>query len=58
MERKFGIVPKLEPGETRTFHLEIAVHEGKADVESVVKRISRTQGDRERIVEPKPEPNP
>ena len=58
VEREFGRVPKLRPGETRHFGIEVAIHEGQAEVRSVLERISRIQGDRERILAPAPEPIP
>ena len=55
VERQFGRVPKLRPGETRHFRIEVAIHEGRAEVRSVLDRISRIQRGRERILEPAPQ---
>ena len=58
VERKFGRVPKLNPGEARTFHLEFAIHDGQAQVANVLDQISRIQGAREQILEPSVEQIP
>ncbi len=56
VERQFGRVPKLRPGETRHFGIEVAIHEGEAEVSRVLDQISRIQPGRERILEPTPQP--
>ena len=58
VERQFGRVPKLRPGETRSFHLEIAIHDSQEEVQEVLERIAKIQGDRQRVLEPAPQPIP
>ncbi len=58
IERKFGRVPKLGPGETRKFDIEVVIHEGRAQVRNVLDRISAIQRGRARILEPAPQPIP
>ena len=58
VERQFERVPKLRPGETRSFHLEIAIHDSREEVQEVLERIAKIQGDRKRVLEPAPQPIP
>ena len=58
VERQFGRVPKLGPGQTRHFGIEVAIHEGQAEVRSILDRISRIQRGRQRVLEPTPEQIP
>ena len=58
VERQFGRVPKLRPGETRSFHLEVAIHNSQGKVQEVLERIAKIQGDRKRVLEPTPQPIP
>ncbi len=58
VERQFERVPKLRPGETRSFHLEIAIHDSQEEVQEVLERIAKIQGDRKRVLEPAPQPIP
>ena len=44
VERKFGRVPKLAPGQTRAFTLDYGIHEGAAAVQSVAARVAAIQG--------------
>jgi hypothetical protein len=46
IERKAGRVPKLKPGETRPFAIEVGLHAGKQDVSQAASRIKALQGDR------------
>ena len=55
VERQFGRVPKLGPGQTRNFAVEVAIHEGRAQVQSVLDQIAGIQGDRARALEPAPQ---
>lgn len=54
VERRFGRVPKLKPGQSRTFTLEYGVHSTATDVQRVVGRISRIQGKRTPEIESEP----
>ena len=58
VERQFERVPKLRPGETRSFHLEVAIHLSPGEVQKVLERIAKIQGDRKRVLEPAPQPIP
>ncbi len=55
VERQFGRVPRLKPGEARSFHLEVEIHDGRDQVASVLDRITRIQGARERRLESAPQ---
>ncbi len=46
VERQFGRVPKLKPGESRRFSIEFGIHEGRDEVRQIVARVARVQGDR------------
>ncbi len=46
IERKAGRVPKLKPGETRQFAIEIGIHAGKEDVSSAAAQIKSLQSNR------------
>ena len=46
VEREAGRVPRLSPGETRTFELEFGLHVGKEAVREVARSIAVIQGDR------------
>ena len=50
VERKFGRVPKLAPGETREFSLTYGVHLGKKSVQSVLDEIEEIQDSRKTTV--------
>lgn len=45
VERKFGRVPKLKPGQTRNFTLDFGIHHGKESVDAAVAKIDALQGD-------------
>jgi hypothetical protein len=47
VERKFGRVPKLEPGQSRQFTLDFTILEGKKAVEATSKQIKKIQGKRD-----------
>ena len=55
VERKFGRVPMLEPGQTRSFNLDFGIHEGADAVKAVVDRVAAIQGETEmKLVEEPP----
>ncbi len=56
VERAFGRVPKLAPGETRSFTLDFGIHEGKEAVEKAEWRIEKIRDGRETtVIETPPE---
>lgn len=44
VERKFGRVPKLAPGQTRSFTLDYGIHEGTEAVKAIAARVAAIQG--------------
>jgi len=50
-----GRVPKLAPGETRHFALDVAIQADRAEVAAAVARVRGIQGDRQVVVEMTPE---
>lgn len=44
IERQFGRVPKLSPGQSREFILEFGIHDGLAAVKQIEERIKKIQG--------------
>lgn len=46
IERQFGRVPKLAPGESRAFTIDVGLHTSKESVRAKVDEINRLQGDR------------
>lgn len=46
VERQFGRVPKLEPGQTRQFSLTYGIHLGKKNVQGVLSKIEKIQNGR------------
>ena len=44
VERSFGRVPKIAPGETRNFNLSYTLLEGAANVSAAVRQIAAVQG--------------
>ncbi len=54
VERKAGRVPKLKPGQSRSFALDFTIHTGKADVDKAFHQIKTIQGDRKTQVDQKP----
>jgi hypothetical protein len=55
IEREHGRVPKLKPGETRRFSIEVGVHATAAEVAAVAERIAQIQNRRPTQVDPAPE---
>ncbi|MGH7451071.1 MAG: DUF4432 family protein, partial [bacterium] len=47
IERQFGRVPKLSPGQSREFILEFGIHNGLAAVKQVEEHIKKIQGDQQ-----------
>ena len=45
VERKFGRVPKLAPGQTRSFTLDFGIHEGADAVKAIVAQVAAIQGE-------------
>lgn len=58
IERHFGRVPRLRPGESRSFHLDFAIHQGPDEVREVAQRIAHVQAGRKTLIRPKPIPLP
>jgi hypothetical protein len=54
IERKQGRVPKLEPGASRTVTLDVAVHAGKDQVQTVLGRIAAIQGTQTPVIDTSP----
>ncbi|MHB8522204.1 MAG: aldose 1-epimerase family protein [Limisphaerales bacterium] len=54
IERKFGRVPKLKPGESRQFTLDFTLHSDKDAVARAAKEIAQIQGDRKTQVDTEP----
>jgi hypothetical protein len=55
LERQAGRVPKLKPGETRRFAIDVGVHTTAAAVATVDGRIKRIQGDHRTQIDRAPE---
>ena len=53
-ERAAGRVPKLAPGETRHFALDVAIQADRAEVAAEVKRVQGIQGDRLMVLDAQP----
>ena len=45
VERKFGRVPKLAPGESRSFTLDYGIHTGSEAVEVIYEKVNAIQGE-------------
>jgi len=45
VERKFGRVPKLAPGESRSFTLDYGIHTGSEAVKALAEKVTGIQGD-------------
>jgi hypothetical protein len=54
VERKFGRVPKLKPGESRRFRIDFGVLSGKDEVDRAAGEISKIQAGRESKVDREP----
>ena len=55
VERKYGRVPKLAPGASWTATVDFGIHEGKAAVMALEKKIATIQGNTPPRIEPEPE---
>lgn len=55
IERKFGRVPKLAPGESHRASIDFGIHYGVGAVQSVVKEIAAIQGEIKPVIESAPE---
>jgi len=53
VERKAGRVPKLKPGQSRRFTLDVGLHAGGAAVKAVAAKIKKIQGDQKVQVDTK-----
>jgi len=58
VERKFGRVPKLAGGASRSFTLDYTILFGGEDVSAVAREISAIQGERKTQVDPEPQAQP
>ena len=54
IERQFGRVPKLKPGESRRFTIDFAIHTGRDEVKRIADRITRIQAGRDTLIDTKP----
>ena len=54
VERKAGRLPKLKPGETKTFSLTYGVHVGADEVQAAVAEVRKIQGDTKMILNREP----
>jgi uncharacterized protein DUF4432 len=54
IERKAGRVPKLGPGESRAFALDIAIHKGMSDVDRAAAAITKLQAGRQTQINSQP----
>jgi len=54
IERQAGRVPKLKPGETRRFAIDVGIHAGKQNVEQTAAAIARLQAGRQTQLNPQP----
>ena len=54
-ERKYGRVPKLAPGESRSFELDFKIHPSLKDVENATKKVNALQGSEPPKVHKNPE---
>jgi Domain of unknown function (DUF4432) len=54
IERKAGRVPKLGPGETRSFALDVGIQKGLADVDRAAKAITKLQAGRQTQINSQP----
>ena len=46
-QRSLGLVPSIQPGETKTFDLTYTLLRSKADTNQALKEVAKIQGDRE-----------
>jgi uncharacterized protein DUF4432 len=54
IERKAGRVPKLGPGESRTFALDVGIHKGMNEVDRAVAAITKLQAGRQTQINSQP----
>lgn len=54
IERQFGRVPRLKPGESRRFTIDFAIHTGRDEVQRVADQITRIQAGRKTQVDAEP----
>jgi hypothetical protein len=54
IERQAGRVPKLKPGETRRFAIDVGIHAGKQSVEQTAAAIAKLQAGRQTQLNPQP----
>jgi hypothetical protein len=54
IERQFGRVPKLKPGESRRFTIDFAIHTGPEEVKRTADQIARVQAGRTTQVDAEP----
>ena len=54
VERKFGRVPKLKPGEKRTFAIDFALLANERQIEETTRKIRRIQGNQAPQIDTKP----
>ena len=45
VERKFGRVPKLAPGQSRSFTLDYGIHTGSETVKALTEKVAAIQGE-------------
>jgi hypothetical protein len=55
VERKFGRVPKLAPGASRTMTLDFAIHVGADEVAAITDRIVTIQGRQQSLIDERPQ---
>ncbi len=55
IERQHGRVPKLAPGDTRSFHIDFGLHVGEAETQSVAAQIAALQGNSTALLDSEPE---
>jgi hypothetical protein len=55
IERKFGRVPKLAPGESHRASIDFAIHHGIESVQGVAKEIAAIQGQIKPVLDSSPE---
>ena len=54
IERKYGRVPRIAPGETRSFTLDFGIHLGRESVEEMVAEATQMQVSAEITINPEP----
>jgi hypothetical protein len=55
VERKYGRVPKLKAGESRTATIDFSIHPDARAVKSAADRVAKLQGDIKPVIDAKPE---